>query len=163
MEYLEDLPSNYSLLPSSAYPAAGGPTDAARARAHSRLWTDHVNRRVVPLFYALLQAQDPGKQVEKAGELKDEIAKLVEAANPVGPFFLGEGISFVDVQVAPWMLRLRRVMKPYRGWPDPEEGSRWARWVDAVEGDEAVRGTVSGDELYVDSYERYAGMSSSFL
>ena len=66
-------------------------------------------------------------------------------------------MTFVDVQFAPWMLRLSRVLKPYRNWPDPEPGSRWARWVDAIEGDVDVRATTSSDELYLDSYERYAG------
>lgn len=55
------------------------------------------------------------------------------------------------------MLRLSRVLKPYRGWPDPEVGSRWESWVNAVEGDEFVKGTTSEDGLYLDSYERYAG------
>ena len=52
---------------------------------------------------------------------------------------------------------MRRVLKPYRGWPDPEEGSRWARWVDAIEKNEGVKATTSSEELYLDSYERYAG------
>lgn len=52
---------------------------------------------------------------------------------------------------------MRRVLAPYRGWPEPEEGTRWAKWVDAVERHEAVKATTSGDELYLDSYERYAG------
>ena len=55
------------------------------------------------------------------------------------------------------MLRLSRVLKPYRGWPDPELGSRWGAWLEAVENDEAVRATTSEEELYLDSYERYAG------
>jgi len=54
------------------------------------------------------------------------------------------------------MLRLSRVLKPYRGWPDPERGSRWAAWVDAIERNEHVKATTSGDDLYLDSYERYA-------
>ena len=51
------------------------------------------------------------------------------------------------------------MLKPYRGWPDAEEGSRLARWLEALEGDVDVRATTSGDELYLDSYERYAGES----
>ena len=66
-------------------------------------------------------------------------------------------MTFVDVQLAPWLLRLRRVLKPYRGWPDPEPGSRWESWIRAVEDDVHVKATTSGDELYLDSYERYAG------
>jgi hypothetical protein len=81
----------------------------------------------------------------------------VNAADPEGPFFLGSTLGFVDIQFAPWVVRLNRVLKPYRGWPEPERGSRWARWIEAIEGDEFVRATTSGDELYLDSYERYAG------
>lgn len=54
------------------------------------------------------------------------------------------------------MLRLSRVLKPYRGWPDPEVGSRWEAWTQAVESDERVKNTTSSDELYLESYERYA-------
>lgn len=52
---------------------------------------------------------------------------------------------------------MKRVLAPYRGWPDPEEGTRWFKWIDAIEKDEAVKATTSGDDLYVDSYERFAG------
>ena len=146
MEYIEDLNAGIPLLP----------LDNPRMRAHCRLWSDHVNRRVLPLFYGLLQAQEQAEQNNRAAELNEELAKIVEAADPVGPFFLGPHISIVDVQFAPWMLRFRRVLSPYRGWPAPEAGSRWASWVNAVENNEAVKATTSTDELYTDSYERYA-------
>jgi glutathione S-transferase len=145
IEYLEDLGQGTPLLPQD-------PQD----RATQRLWADHVNRNVIPLFYKLLQAQDTGAQIEHATQLRAQIAKLVDAAHATGPFFAGPQLGFVDVQIAPWVLRLRRVLGPYRGWPEPEEGSRWAKWVGAIEGEGSVRATTSGDELYVDSYERYA-------
>lgn len=71
---------------------------------------------------------------------------------------MGKELSYVDVQVAPWVVRLKKVLKPYRNWPDPEAGSRWAKWVEAIEGNPHVKATTSTDELYLDSYERYAGM-----
>ena len=145
MEYLEDLQQGKALFPADA-----------KRRADSRLWSDHINRHVIPAFYRYLQAQEPEKQVEFAGELKGHIAKIVAAADPVGPFFLGEEMGFVDVQFAPWIVRMDKVLKPYRGWPDPEPGSRWEKWVRAVEESGPVRRTTSGDELYLDSYERYA-------
>ena len=145
MEYLEDLNTGPALLPPNP-----------RSRAHSRLWSDHINRHIVPKFYHYLQAQETEEQTTNATALSDEIKKLIDAADPAGPFFLGPTISFVDVQIAPWVLRMGRVLKPYRGWPEPEEGSRWKKWVDAIENDEAVKATTSGDELYKDSYERYA-------
>ena len=145
MEYLEDLNTGPALLPSDP-----------RSRANSRLWSDHVNRHVIPNFYRYLQAQDTAEQTKHATTLSDEIKKLVDAAHPQGPFFLGPQISFVDVQIAPWVLRMKRVLAPYRGWPQPEPGSRWGRWVEAIEGDESVKATTSADDLYRDSYERYA-------
>ncbi|KAL6717874.1 hypothetical protein ACLMJK_003959 [Lecanora helva] len=146
MEYLEDLNAGAPLLPQGD----------ARNRAHCRLWSDHINRKILPHFYGLLQAQDEFKQLNEARELTSEIKKIVDAADPAGPFFLGPHISFVDIQFAPWIIRLRRVLTPYRGWPAPDEGSRWARWVNAVEENEGVKSTTSTDELYIDSYERYA-------
>jgi len=145
MEYLEDLGEGQHLLPSDA-----------KSKATCRLWSDHINRHIIPGFYRYLQEQDPEKQVEYAGEFKTEIGKLVDAADPTGPFFLGRDIGFVDIQIAPWVIRLNRVLKPYCGWPEPEPGSRWAKWVEAIENDEHVKATTSSDDLYLDSYERYA-------
>ncbi|TKA58668.1 hypothetical protein B0A49_11641 [Cryomyces minteri] len=142
---LEDLHNGEALLPPDP-----------KIRAHSRLWTDHVNRHVIPGFYRFLQEQDQGKQVEYAEELKTEISKLVDAADKNGPFFLSDKMSFVDIQIAPWIIRLNRVLKPYRGWPEPEPNTRWAKWVDAIEHNEHVQATTSTDDLYLDSYERYA-------
>lgn len=145
MEYLEDLNSGPALLPPDA-----------QTRATCRLWSDHINRLIVPCFYRLLQAQDPDDQLNHATELRNEINKLVEAADAEGPFFLGSNLGFVDVQMAPWVIRLKKVLGPYRGWPEPEAGSRWAKWVDALEEHPSVKNTTSDDGLYLDSYERYA-------
>lgn len=120
------------------------------------LTRSQVNRNIVPNFYRVLQEQDQQKQIANAQELRNAFDQLIAAAHPRGPFFMGSQMSFVDVQAAPWVLRLRRVLKPYRGWPDPEEGSRFASWVNAIDSNERVRATTSTDELYLDSYERYA-------
>ena len=157
---LEDIATKKALFPSDL-----------KSRAHSRLWTDHVrlrplhcrvlnaaqiNRHVIPAFYATLQAQEADAQANHAKTLSTHLATLTDAAAKSGPFFLGSSLSYVDVVLAPWLLRLSRVLKPYRGWPDPEEGSRWAAWVAAVEDHEAVKKTTSEDQLYLDSYARYA-------
>ncbi|QQK45955.1 Glutathione transferase, putative [Penicillium digitatum] len=145
LEYLEDLGAGAAMLP-------GDP----KLRAHCRLWAEHVNRHIVPSFYRILQEQDQQKQIEKTQELRDAMEKLLEVAHPKGPFFMGPQMSLVDVQAAPWIIRLRRVLKPYRGWPDAEEGSRLAIWMNAIEASQHVQATTSTDELYHDSYERYA-------
>jgi len=145
MEYLEDLGGSAALLPKEA-----------ELRANSRLWSDHINRHIIPSFYRYLQAQAAEDQAKYASEMTDQIATLVSAADKSGPFFLGEDLTFVDVQIAPWVIRLQKVLKPYRGWPEPEPGSRWEKWVRAIESNEAVKNTTSHDQLYLDSYERYA-------
>ena len=145
MEYLEDLNQGRPLLPKDP-----------KLRATSRLWSDHINRHIIPAFYRHLQAQDPTSQIQSATDLRSQISTLVSAAHASGPFFLGPEITFVDVQFAPWIVRMAKVLTPYRGWPDPEAGTRWEGWVRAVEDAEAVRRTTSGDELYLDSYQRYA-------
>ena len=109
MEYLEDLGQGNALFPSDP-----------KIKAHCRLWTDHVNRNVIPNFYRFLQAQEESKQAEHAKELSEQIAKLVNAADETGPFFEGQELGFVDVQMAPWVIRMNKVLGPYRGWPEPE-------------------------------------------
>lgn len=153
MEYLEDLNAGNPLLP----------MDNPKMRAHCRLWSDHINRKILPHFYGILQAQEQSKQTEEAKQLKSEITKIVEVADPTGPFFLGPHLSFVDIQFAPWVIRFRKVLTPYRSWPEPEHGSRWAAWVSAIENNEGVKATTSSDELYIDSYERYAGKYKALL
>ena len=110
----------------------------------------------MPSFYRILQEQDQQKQIERTQEMRDAMEKLLEVAHPKGPFFMGPQMSLVDVQAAPWIIRLRRVLKPYRGWPDAEDGSRLAVWMNAIETNQHVQATTSTDELYHDSYERYA-------
>jgi glutathione S-transferase len=162
LDYLEDLGELWNQTGTGG--ASGQPVvplfppiSNPQLRAHCRLWNDHINRHITPGFYRYLQAQDMSKQMEHGEELKTEISRLVDAADPEGPFFLGPELSIVDVQFAPWMLRLSRVLAHYRGWPPPEEGSRWEAWLHAIESHDAIRRTTSDDELYLDSYERYAG------
>ncbi|GAM41620.1 hypothetical protein TCE0_042f14873 [Talaromyces pinophilus] len=146
LEYLDDLDEGTPLLP---------PGDA-KLRAHCRLWGDHINRHIVPSFYKVLMEQTPQMQAKHAAELQEEIEKLVNASHVHGPFFLGPSMSYVDIQLAPWIIRLSRVLKPYRGWTEPAMGSRLGRWIQAIEDNEHVIATTSSDELYLDSYQRYS-------
>ena len=70
-----------------------------------------------------------------------------------GPYFLGRSLSLVDVHLAPFALRLGRVLRPLCGLPVPAPGTRLRRWLDALEGDAHVRSTTSADELYLDTAE----------
>lgn len=143
MDYLEDL-SPGTLLPREP-----------RARADQRRWAHFVNNNIVPGFYRLLQAQDEEEQVKHGKELLDAVVQLTEAMHTTGPFFAGETIGYVDVMVAPWVVRFDKVLQPYRGWSPAKEG-RWGKFVEALLANDAVKATTSDDELYLDSYKRYA-------
>lgn len=157
MEYLEDLESSVSLLPQGR--------GSAQLRAHCRLWVDHLERKVLPAFYAVL-LMPPRSETETESQRENRevlmrtlhvgITKMVDASHAIGPFFLGEAISYVDVMFAPWILRLSRVLERFRGWKRPEVGTRWQSWVNAVEGDERVRRTVCKDESYHSVYRGVA-------
>jgi glutathione S-transferase len=161
LEYLEDLAMGHSLLP------LGNP----QLKAHCRLWTDHINRKILPSFYSLLLTPPPhrsatdgdidmnlmgGQQGTSTAAqhsmlittLQTNITELVNASHVTGPFFLGDEIGFVDVAFAPWIIRLSRVLSYYRNFPRPEVGTRWRQWVDAIEADERVRRTVSDEHSY---------------
>jgi len=164
MEYLEDLAVGHSLLP----------LGNAELRAHCRLWTDHINRKILPSFYSLLLTPPPqhdlgpstgdvdmelnGRSQAHAATaaqhsmlvatLQKNITSLVNASHVTGPFFLGDEISYVDVNFAPWIIRLSRVLGYYRNFPRPEIGTRWRQWVDAIEADDRVRRTVSDENSY---------------
>lgn len=172
LEYLEDLDMGHSLLP------LGNP----QLRAHCRLWTDHINRKILPSFYSLLLTPPPQEHRDRDGDgdpsdgdididmdlngtgqataateeqhsmliatLQRNITLLVNASHATGPFFLGNEISFVDVVFAPWIIRLSRVLSYYRHFPRPEIGTRWRRWVDAIEADDRVKRTISEENSY---------------
>ncbi|RVX71752.1 hypothetical protein B0A52_03936 [Exophiala mesophila] len=159
LEYLEDLSMGHPLLP-LANP---------QLRAHCRLWTDHINRKILPSFYSLLLTPPPSPQSQLDGfdeegdfqtkrntaqhtmlvaTLQENITSLVNASHATGPFFLGNDLGYVDVVFAPWIIRLSRVLSYYRNFPRPEVGTRWRRWVDAIEGDERIRRTISDENSY---------------
>ncbi|KAF5617157.1 glutathione S-transferase omega-1 [Fusarium sp. NRRL 52700] len=157
LEYLEDLGQGASMLPVDS-----------RLKAHCRFWIDHVryippesganidvmeiNRHIVPDFFKLLQHQDPALGDEARASLQGSMDTLIEAADKKGPYFLGRSMSLVDIHLAPFALRFSRTLVP-ADTPSSPPGSRWARWLDAIEGDESVRATTSNHVLYSETID----------
>ena len=170
MDYLEDLYPG-TLLPTLKTSVGGSESgrgdgdggdgknaevkEVARKRADQKRWAHYVNNNIVPGFYRLLQAQKEEDQVQHGQELLDHVVTLTKAMDETGPFFAGAKMGYVDAMVAPWVVRFEKVLKPYRGW-SPERSGRWGRFVNAVMDNEAVKNTTSDDQLYLDSYKRYA-------
>lgn len=74
------------------------------------------------------------------------------ATEQQGPYFLDDQICLVDVNLAPFALRLYR-LKPFQGLPPPTQNSRWREWVNALEQNPHVSGTMSTTTLYTQSME----------
>ncbi|KAF8227620.1 hypothetical protein L208DRAFT_1405106 [Tricholoma matsutake] len=141
---------------------------------------DHVSRTVVPAFYRYLQAQDQNAQIEHGKEFASSLEGLValfERAEreivDVGSGAAGEGearaklkkglglwveggeLGMTDVMVGPWLYRANNVLKHYRGFTMPS-GKKFDSWVERLFDHPSFKCTCSTEELYIDSYERYA-------
>lgn len=139
---LEELDSTVCLHPTNP-----------RLKASCRLWIEIINNKIVPSFFALLAASEPGEAQSTAMErLQHDVATIVQAAEEKGPFFLGDQMCLVDIHFAPFALRMSRILEPLRGWVGLTRlAARWQIWVDAMERDVHVRSTVSADRLYLDT------------
>ncbi|PMB66566.1 Pyrimidodiazepine synthase [Beauveria bassiana] len=117
-----------------------------------------INTDLLAAFYAVLRNTDLARQPDLIARLQAQLDRLAQAADEHGPYFLGPMLSLVDVHLAPFALRLRTILHPRRGWPDPAapaggggSSERWARWLDALERDPHVKATTSADDLYADT------------
>ncbi|KAJ7129237.1 thioredoxin-like protein [Mycena epipterygia] len=170
LEYFEDLAASTtrrSLLPTDPY-----------ARALVRLQCDHISRTLVPAFYRFIQAQEEGAQIESGKEFRTALESLVvlferaerEIMQGGGASGIGEeralsaglglwlengGLSLSDVIVGPWIFRASNVLKHYRGFELPT-GDKFGAWIARLFNHPAFKATCSTEELYLDSYERYA-------
>ncbi|PFH50409.1 hypothetical protein AMATHDRAFT_145151 [Amanita thiersii Skay4041] len=163
LEYLEEVAKNTgkrSLLP---------PTNNPYARSLIRLQADHVSRILIPAWYRYLQAQDIEKQIAGGRDLHDAIAGLVklferaeeelggdpELRKSLGLWVEGGDLGWADVMVAPWIYRASNVLKHYRAFEMPQ-GDKFNAWTQRVFNHPSFKRTCSTDQLYLDSYERYA-------
>ncbi|KAF9266111.1 hypothetical protein L218DRAFT_858433 [Marasmius fiardii PR-910] len=175
LEYLNDVAANSngrSLLP---------PTSNPYARALIRLQCDHCSRSLVPSFYRYLQAQDTEAQIQGGKEFADSIETLVSlferterelyvnqksgAAGEgerkalragLGLWVEGnEDINMTDVMAGPWLFRTTNVLKHYRGFQMPS-GTKFSAYLDRLFNHPVFKSTCSTEDLYLDSYERYA-------
>lgn len=144
LEYLEDFDRRVPLLP----------TDP-RLKANCRLWIDHINAKIVPSFFTLMRTPDSRKQTEYIDRLRNDILALVQAADERGPYFLGGDLCLVDIHLAPFVLRMSRILCRLRNWHDPVRGARWQQWSDALEQNSHIQATTSQDELYVETVDLF--------
>ncbi|KAI0646103.1 glutathione S-transferase C-terminal-like protein [Trametes meyenii] len=163
MDFLEELAANDPQRSSHTTESLFPPVSDPYARALIRLQADSVNRSLIPAFYRYLQAQDEDKQVQGAKGFVEAISGLValferaerEGYTKCGLWHAGGSLSYADVMAAPWLYRATNVLEHYRGFALPE-GEQFRAYLKRVLAHPAFKRTCSTEQLYVDSYERYA-------
>ncbi|KAL7794553.1 hypothetical protein V8C37DRAFT_376001 [Trichoderma ceciliae] len=172
LEYLEDMYPDIPLLPSDPH-----------LRANCRLWIDHINTGIVPIFFSLLRLISPSSTSSPSSQptinssttaaasssstssstttaitsslshLQTSLTPLVCAADKQGPYFLGSSLSLVDIHLAPLALRLSRILRHRHpsSLMASDPGSRWNRWLDALERNPHIMATTSTDDFYLDT------------
>ncbi|KAF8166990.1 glutathione S-transferase [Pholiota molesta] len=173
LDFLEDLAASTTkrrILP---------PITSPYERGLVRLQADHVNRSLVPAFYRYLQAQTEEKQIEAGKEFHASLEDLVSLLQRAEREVLGQGgesgegerqalsrglglwipgqadLSWADVMAGPFLYRAKIVLTHYRGFQLPK-GDRFTAWLERLFEHPAFKATCSTDQLYLDSYERYA-------
>ncbi|KAJ8087211.1 hypothetical protein PM082_006041 [Marasmius tenuissimus] len=175
LEYLNDEGARVtgrSLLPPPSNPYA---------RSLVRLQADHVSRTLVPAFFRYVFTQDPEAQLQAGKEWTDSLETLVslfERAekevylnNESGAAGKGdkealraglglwvegnEDLSLADVLVAPFIFRALNVLKYYRDYDLPS-GPKFSAYVTRLTNHPSFKKTCSNEDVYIDSYERYA-------
>lgn len=145
IEYVDEAwPHEPRLLPTDPYD-----------RAHARIWGDYLGKKIVPLYYALLMKQNKEEHQEIKHQLTSHLLEFTRAMHPVGPFFQGDKLGFVDIMLAPHSARFY-ILKHERGFelPQSSEFERFHRWWDAVKNAPAVKTTFQDEDKLLDSYQQ---------
>ncbi|KAJ9120867.1 hypothetical protein QFC22_002802 [Naganishia vaughanmartiniae] len=158
-ELLEVGPKGLVPLPTSTgKPNALLPSDPYKRARYLLAGQKHADA-LTPAFYRYLQAQDAEKQVQYGREYVEALEAFEKEMHPSGPFFFGDELGWVDILIAPWAIRFEPVLKHYRGFNPSllsDKQRRFSKWYEAIKNHPAVAATTSTEELYTDSYHRYA-------
>jgi len=77
----------------------------------------------------------------------------------IGLYAGKKSLSLAEVMVAPWIHRAAVVLKHYRHFEEPTVA--YKEWAINLLNHPSVAATTSDEELYIDSYARYARHSRS--
>ena len=141
-----------------AYPEPALMPGDPHRRALARIWIDYCNTVWVDDIYDLLYAKEPAKQ----GDLKEKVAKDLKKietdgmrALSDGPYWLGAGISLVDLTYYPFFERFGAVAK-LRGTAIPAECTRIRAWCDLMRSRPSAQATAHDDDYYLARYAKWA-------
>lgn len=116
---------------------------SAIQKAHHRAWIEFGSELLGAQFRMLMADNEEGF-TQNLKELKDGLAKVEAAADATGPFFSGADLALIDTAYAPIFMRLA-IVSQHRDLGILTEGSRLAKWSDALLARDAVKTSVVSD------------------
>ena len=129
------------------------------ARAHARMWCDHVDKSIVPHVYSLLLARGDPEACKES--LTKGLLAWANAFVGDGPFFAGSQPAMPDIMLAPFALRFNSpLLKDMLGGyalpaPDDVPSKRLAEWSRAIAAHDAVQATMSDEAEVLKMYKSY--------
>lgn len=148
IEYIdEEWETGKQLLPRDAY-----------QRARVRILSDHIGKKVIPPFYALLMKKSEQERSAAKQEIERSLKSLFEELESQdGPLFGGKAPNMVDIMLFPFAYRFQVILPHFRGFTLPVEGlERYYRWYEAACECESVKKTLPENAKLIESYKRYA-------
>ena len=71
----------------------------AYERAFVRIWSDHIEKKIIPPFYGILFKETEQEQHESKDTLINNIQLIMNAMSENGPFFLCKEFGMVDIML----------------------------------------------------------------
>jgi len=71
---------------------------------------DFVTSRIIPSFHRFLQFQSDASKPNGIEKVRSEfigyLKQFAQEMDPEGPYFMGKEITLIDLNIAPWAVRL---------------------------------------------------------
>lgn len=151
MEYLDEA------WPDHDGPSVFPPLAEPYQRFQARIWGDHINKKMVPPYYRMLQKKSQEERDDAAKELLQQLKFMFDQKSSSGKFFLGDQPGFVDFMLVPFALRYQLILGHYRNFTIPKEGyEKFHDWYANVIALDCVKNTIAVEANLIQSYQRYA-------
>lgn len=141
-EYLEDAFPEICVLPNDP-----------SARADVRFWVSFVHARLVPAYFDLMNMQDPNHWPKLIDRLERWLFFLEENAFEQ-KFVSGDRIGLADYTLYPWFERFVSAAR-YRCARIPTKCVKLRRWLDEMQGSEAVKACAKTENDYISFFDQY--------
>ena len=137
-------------------------------KAKARLLGDHITKKIIPNFYAILGKETEEERKSAKEALTESVAQLMRDASEEGPFMLGAQPTLPDIMLAPWGYRSEVVLSHFRDFVFPSsdaspEFKRYHEWMKAVNEWDCFKKTLADEQKLIGTYERYANNTAKSL